>query len=1335
MWEVGGRSEAQINKRLAEDQEVPSQELPLHNTNHFDQTKSIRVLLEPDYSIILFVNVLIRPQPGFAPAVNRLRVKGDVVRELEGNEQQSVYRHIASSQEVPISGEVEIPYVPELPWKQGTAACQVPFSVVYNSVPIVPDRTQIPSIVVTNEPSDMFQYITLKNEIYDTLTLMVNWVNLYNIGPEIGEVRFFVQDSGIPEKESFFSSIDNHLRQSKSMTKIDSIVLTAKASVTLVVFWKAGMRFKQCCNQAVVTSLGMMAVVPKRSNSMLLHVPILLKPVVSHLIVSPTEVKLPDFNFGRVFTLKLTLCNTSDEPMTVVSRPSLLYTSPIQETLRPREKKVVSVPVQCSAKALQNNNLVQESIGFVCPDSIVNQASCLFTAVISNPLFLTLPELDPNNTGRPGVFQIAPIFFSSPTQESAFSITSLRIRNLRDIDVFVQVSEEGKNHFTLLDYSLQPTEYAKIPQESEATVQLKFTTSNRYFQSADGTCTSPFRLFKGKARITGFSVLTKTETLSLRESDSSFQDAEYMSLTQLTSSLPDLPAETPETENDLTSLFSFLVDYSGVAGTVQFSLSETQFLLIPKDSQTRSISREVKITNLNPGMKLPFCIKVIECSNPSLRIKLSKSGGILEEGKYTYFVFTASFSCVGYNYFILRVSDEEETVYQDIRAHVFVTSESLSITEKDAVPRGLSAFPAVSIGNVAVCRDASGHIAMNPHGASSVVLTITNTSGITTTITPFSTLPLRIAEPAMPPDFFSSLDFPDTSFSLQDTIPSFFDYLNARPCCSGFELLSDQTVEVALSVVPREPVLACSKEQAEEIESRGEAAFSGEIFFFNSRRENCIQQILTVSGVYYIEHISVSCKTTDFGYIFVNSSRPRRLDIRITNLSRNKVDIDLSKLPVGFVPAVFYIFSQKHANQNMKRNTIDRTKSPSFPIDEGCYAILTVELDMKKVNYQNGKNFWQLVFSTKCNPTEECVVDLQATVFTDAICCRVKDAVVEESLLWQGIPFPSLQDSVLEMEVCNQCPLSVRIQPIFCQEWLQQALSVSVTPTLFSLQQGKKMTLRLSLHVITMSNLDQKQYCQMNSSSQLGTLQLFVDINTKQENGKTRTITEIPCLADFSLLGLIEVVPPVLNIIATVEHYSKLDELFVPHFNLPPGSSQLSKPPSSTELSLMDTTAEPDSSLSTPRDVDETAIEDVVVTPRLSQKQALSDHLKESALHSVICSVSKDAFEFEIRNRWRERLTVTLHRTQLKHAKHGILFPGESEPVYSSFIEVPERIVIEPEGTVTVTARIIPDTIDGKEKVSVMCGIDRSPKMTRRCPHRWFFKPPSVPSCPSIFPS
>ena len=76
----------------------------------------------------------------------------------------------------------------------------------------------------------------------------------------------------------------------------------------------------------------------------------------------------------------------------------------------------------------------------------------------------------------------------------------------------------------------------------------------------------------------------------------------------------------------------------------------------------------------------------------------------------------------------------------------------------------------------------------------------------------------------IPPDFFSSLDFPDTSFSLQDTIPSFFDDLHARPCCSGFELLSDQTVEVALSVVPREPVLACSKEQAEEI---GKPPFRG----------------------------------------------------------------------------------------------------------------------------------------------------------------------------------------------------------------------------------------------------------------------------------------------------------------------------------------------------------------------------------------------------------------------------------------------------------------------------------------------------------------------------
>lgn len=130
--------------------------------------------------------------------------------------------------------------------------------MTYNGVQISPTLSQIPSVVITNEPMDSYQCITLKNEIYDNLSLSVNWVNLYNIGPEIGEVRFFIQESEIPEKEPIMTSLQREMVQSKSMTKIDSILLTAKASASLLVFWKPGPHFKRCYNQAVVASLGMM---------------------------------------------------------------------------------------------------------------------------------------------------------------------------------------------------------------------------------------------------------------------------------------------------------------------------------------------------------------------------------------------------------------------------------------------------------------------------------------------------------------------------------------------------------------------------------------------------------------------------------------------------------------------------------------------------------------------------------------------------------------------------------------------------------------------------------------------------------------------------------------------------------------------------------------------------------------------------------------------------------------------------------------------------------------------------------------------------------------------
>ena len=143
-----------------------------------------------------------------------------------------MYRHLTSSQEVPITGIVEIPYVPEQSWKPGNTSPRILFSMTYNGVQISPTLSQIPSVVITNEPTDSYQCITLKNEIYDNLSLSVNWVNLYNIGPEIGEVRFFIQESEIPEKEPIMTSLQREMVQSKSMTKIDSILLTAKASAS-----------------------------------------------------------------------------------------------------------------------------------------------------------------------------------------------------------------------------------------------------------------------------------------------------------------------------------------------------------------------------------------------------------------------------------------------------------------------------------------------------------------------------------------------------------------------------------------------------------------------------------------------------------------------------------------------------------------------------------------------------------------------------------------------------------------------------------------------------------------------------------------------------------------------------------------------------------------------------------------------------------------------------------------------------------------------------------------------------------------------------------------------
>lgn len=54
-------------------------------------------------------------------------------------------------------------------------------------------------------------------------------------------------------------------------------------------------------------------------------------------------------------------------------------------------------------------------------------------------------------------------------------------------------------------------------------------------------------------------------------------------------------------------------------------------------------------------------------------------------------------------------------------------------------------------------------------------------------------------------------------------------------------------------------------------------------------------------------------------------------------------------------------------------------------------------------------------------------------------------------------------------------------------------------------------------------------------------------------------------------------------------------------------------------------------------------------------------------------------------------MTVSLQRTHLDHKQHAVLYAGHPAPVFASWIEVPDTIVVESKKSVAVVARITPD--------------------------------------------
>lgn len=79
MWVLGEGVE-EIVKRLNEDKGIAS-DARRSSSSLFEETRELRVLLEPDYSIALILTVLVRNRGGVLPAVESVQLRGSIVGE------------------------------------------------------------------------------------------------------------------------------------------------------------------------------------------------------------------------------------------------------------------------------------------------------------------------------------------------------------------------------------------------------------------------------------------------------------------------------------------------------------------------------------------------------------------------------------------------------------------------------------------------------------------------------------------------------------------------------------------------------------------------------------------------------------------------------------------------------------------------------------------------------------------------------------------------------------------------------------------------------------------------------------------------------------------------------------------------------------------------------------------------------------------------------------------------------------------------------------------------------------------------------------------------------
>ena len=972
----------------------------------------------------------------------------------------------------------------------------------------------------------------------------------------------------------------------------------------------------------------------------------------------------------------------------------------MEEILRPHERRDVRVDIRLSARALHEDGSVQEALNFICPEKPTNICTCMIRAIVKNPLFLTLPDIDPENSGHPGLLVLNPALFLSKTENNAFSYTSIRVRNLRDIDIYVSIDEAtGMNPVTLVDDSQKPVERILVLQESEAILQLQYSVENRVFQISENQLATFTRLLTGKLRISGS--CQKSDQLLMRSLHPSYSDLAALGEVETVTD------EAKENNQEFQNLFSFSVDYSIQAGLVRFELGERMIILVNRSRTPSGLNSEFKIQNENTAMKLPYVISVEKLSSPEIGVTFNRMEGIVDEGKYHYISFHVSTIITGYSSFSIVVSHRDVPVKREISVHVFNCNHSFEISTHSFSFDLMDWSPTadLDLGRIAVYKPnpESPRYFVNPRVETSFSLFLRNTSGVAMCVIPYSNLPLilRIGDGSEEMggyspgcshhnsgSYSSISSFPSLLMDEKASIPANLQSeMGLLPIAAGIMLIPDKEVEIRIGMKADEMIDMGSGLTLDSESSHGNVDLTGQLCFFNSRGDNYFQQIVSLRGSYYREKIEVSCPTTNKPIIFANSSRYPRLDLRIDNLSSGPVMVDLSWFPPGFTPTIFYSFSRNHSNQEMATRTMLKNGRESLvPIEEGCLVTLVVELNMKMVKWTEGLNRWKILFSTQNSPGVYYEVTYEATVFRSALTIENQNQNEIDLIRWNNVPFPSLSKCVIEVTLHNITSSPIHVIPLFRQFLYQQAVMIAVGQDVSTMEiaANSRVTLPLSLQPISIHSLGNQQITAMQSPSVIGQLQLLVDVS-ESHSDTLRTMVEIPVSIVFTIQPIIEVSPAVLNIVTVLEHFSKLEDILQTHYDVNSCSNHLV-----TDPSVGSAIKETDSGIDKNREK-LTPTED---TPHSLQQRELTQQLLDSEKKKsyMVCRLDKNNYDFVIHNIWKERVQVSLQASHVIHRKYGLIYPGHTKCVFASLLEVPKVIVIEPETSVKVQCILRPDS-------------------------------------------